>query len=531
MESGGEKMDNSRLGAIRAGLENALPTNWVLTTLGEVFKWRSGGTPLRTHLRYYGGDIPWLNIGDLNDGIVTEATTHITAEGLDNSAARWVEPGSVMLAMYGSIGKLGIAGKRLTTNQAIAFTQPDPIESKFLFYYLMHSREALVELGKGATQKNISQAIIKGFPFPLAPIPEQRRIVEAIDLQLNRLEGAVARLRAAKGKLKQYKQVVLKAAVEGPLVERTHEWITIDEASERIIDCLHSTPKFTEYGKYCIDTTCIEQGVIRFDKARFVTEDSYKDRIRRLKPEAGDILFAREGTVGTTVVVPENVDLCLGQRMMMFRLKKFVLPEFFMFVMQSPIMVDKYRPLVMGTTAPHLNIRDIRKLTFPLYSITVQRKIIARLDGTFEALRKQDAALDSEILQIARLRQAVLSRAFEGSLILPESNDESATVLLERIKHRNEATVERTSKSIQNRTVMKKQRTSEKRQLLECFGDADSFSPEQLMSKANYTQQEVAQFYEALHKVARQLTIEKPTGVDAFSWPQRSRVKIRLKGH
>jgi type I restriction enzyme S subunit len=101
---------------------NGLPAGWVLTTLGEAFTWSSGGTPHSTESQYYGGEIPWLVIGDLNDGIVTASQSTITEEGLNNSATKWVEPNSVLIAMYGSIGKLGIAGIRLTTNQAIAVT-------------------------------------------------------------------------------------------------------------------------------------------------------------------------------------------------------------------------------------------------------------------------------------------------------------------------------------------------------------------------------------------------------------------------
>jgi len=88
--------------------------------------------------------------------------------------------------MYGSLGKLGIAGVELTTNQAIAFTDPRPVEAKYLFYYLLHRRPELARLGKGGTQQNISQTVIKAFPFILAPLPEQRRIVEGIEEQKRR---------------------------------------------------------------------------------------------------------------------------------------------------------------------------------------------------------------------------------------------------------------------------------------------------------------------------------------------------------
>ena len=111
-----------------------LPPGWRLTTLDDVAEWGSGGTPKRTEPTFYGGQIPWAIIGDLTEGPVTDTSTCITEAGLENSSAKWVEPGSVLLAMYGSIGKLGLAAIPLTTNQAIAFAQPkDGLSAKYLF--------------------------------------------------------------------------------------------------------------------------------------------------------------------------------------------------------------------------------------------------------------------------------------------------------------------------------------------------------------------------------------------------------------
>ena len=82
--------------------------------------------------------------------------------------------------MYGSIGKLGIAGMPMTTNQAIASAVPR-IDSRYLFYFLLAQRSQLTEAGKGATQRNISQTILKAWPIPVAPPKEQVRIVAAIE--------------------------------------------------------------------------------------------------------------------------------------------------------------------------------------------------------------------------------------------------------------------------------------------------------------------------------------------------------------
>ena len=162
--------------------EEELPKNWAKTTLGECFEWGSGGTPTSSVKKYYDGNIPWLVIGDLNDNYINTSDKTITQFGLENSSAKLIPKGTLLLAMYGSIGKLGIAGMPLATNQAIAFAlENKEINTKYLFYYLLSVRSSLNLLGKGATQKNISQSIIKDFHFPLPPLAEQHRIVEKIE--------------------------------------------------------------------------------------------------------------------------------------------------------------------------------------------------------------------------------------------------------------------------------------------------------------------------------------------------------------
>ena len=153
------------------------------TTLGSVGGWSSGGTPSRSHPEYFGGTIPWVVIGDLNDGVVCSTAESITDLGLSSSSAKLVEAGAVLIAMYGAIGKLGIAGVTCATNQAIAHCVPDPdvIESRYLFLLLRSLRSDLVARGQGGAQQNINQMILKSWPVRLPPVAEQQRIVVKVD--------------------------------------------------------------------------------------------------------------------------------------------------------------------------------------------------------------------------------------------------------------------------------------------------------------------------------------------------------------
>ena len=69
--------------------EKNLPNGWAIKPMTEVVTWGSGGTPKATESQYYdNGDIPWLIIGDLNDGVVTESQSKITELGLKNKIGR-----------------------------------------------------------------------------------------------------------------------------------------------------------------------------------------------------------------------------------------------------------------------------------------------------------------------------------------------------------------------------------------------------------------------------------------------------------
>ncbi|PKO68627.1 MAG: type I restriction endonuclease, partial [Betaproteobacteria bacterium HGW-Betaproteobacteria-17] len=136
---------------------SGLPAGWQLARLDELCEWGSGGTPRRAERSYFGGEYPWITISDLNDGVVISTAECLSESGIANSAAKLVPEGTVLVALYGSIGKLGISKQPSATNQAIACALPDDrsFESRYLFHFLRSRRRELGLLGTGVTQKNI----------------------------------------------------------------------------------------------------------------------------------------------------------------------------------------------------------------------------------------------------------------------------------------------------------------------------------------------------------------------------------------
>ena len=176
----------------------------------EVVTWGSGGTPKATESQYYdNGDIPWLIIGDLNDGVVTESQSKITELGLKNSSAKIIPAGTLLVAMYGSIGKLGITGIECCTNQAIAFAKElRGVSTKYMFYYMAMMKSKLISMGKGGTQNNISQTILKSLNVIVPPPEVQDNLVFRIEELFSELDKAVETLQTTKQQLAVYRQAV-----------------------------------------------------------------------------------------------------------------------------------------------------------------------------------------------------------------------------------------------------------------------------------------------------------------------------------
>ena len=217
-----------------------VPESWKWVKVGNVGSWSSGATPSRTNPAYYGGSIPWLKTGDLNDGFIQEVPEYITDLALEKTSLRLNPIGSVLMAMYGAtIGKLGILEIPVTTNQACCACIPYVgMNNKYLFYYLMSMRQSYIGMAEGGAQPNISKEKIVNSLIPLPPAEEQRRIVAKIE----ELLPYVDRYAAAYEKLEQFnakfpedmKKSILQYAIQGKLVEQRAEEGTGEELYQQI---------------------------------------------------------------------------------------------------------------------------------------------------------------------------------------------------------------------------------------------------------------------------------------------------------
>jgi type I restriction enzyme S subunit len=150
---------------------------WVSHTLEEVADIVGGGTPSTTNPEFWGDDISWITPKDMakiNERYVTEGERAISTEGFNNSSARLLPKGTVLLTSRAPIGYLGIAKNEIATNQGFKSLIPKPneVDSLFLFYLLKNNIEYIKSLGSGTTFAEISGGVLKQVVFDFPPLGE-----------------------------------------------------------------------------------------------------------------------------------------------------------------------------------------------------------------------------------------------------------------------------------------------------------------------------------------------------------------------
>lgn len=147
-----------------------------LIRLGDaVISMSSGGTPLTSNSDYFDGDIVWVSIDDISrcEKYISDSARKLTAEGIDKSSAKIFPAGTILYAMYASIGKCAIAGVECSTSQAILGVAPDPtiLDTQYLYYYLCSIQGNIILQGQKGTQSNLNKNMVSKFQIPI-PINE-----------------------------------------------------------------------------------------------------------------------------------------------------------------------------------------------------------------------------------------------------------------------------------------------------------------------------------------------------------------------
>lgn len=395
---------------------------WNMATIGAVCSTYSGGTPSTTNSEYYNGDIPWIASAELNQGRISSTRGHISKLGLERSAAKAVESGTPLIALYGATaGVPAITEISGAINQAVLAMVPRGVDAEFLYQWLSANREEIIDRYTQGGQPNLSGAIIRKIEIPLPAIPEQERLSGALR-DADDLIGTLERLIAKKEAIKQgLMQQLLTGSTRMPGF--SGEWTVIrlgdhvsyvkSVALSRAQLDTKSPLKYLHYGDiHTRSSMTLDSATEEMPRA------SAKLSARAGLLQRGDLVFADASEdpagVGKSVEIvstPAN-GVVPGLHTIAARFDKSVLADGFKAYLQFiPAFRDQLLRLAAGTKVLATTRSYISSVTLSLPKIDEQvaiARVLADSETEIEALR---ARLDkARAIKIGMMQQLLTGR-------------------------------------------------------------------------------------------------------------------------
>ena len=433
-----------------------LPEGWTLEPLGGVSGIRAGvGFPERLQGRRE-GPIPVFKVGDISKAwlsgnrFLDAAQHYLTDQDVATLRAATFAGGSTVFAKIGAALHLNrravLANPSLVDNNVFAVTPGEAVDDLFLYYFMCTQR--LGELSRGGVVPSLRQSDVAGVHLPLAPLPEQRRVVAKIEELFSHLDAGVAALERAEAKLKRYRASVLKSAVEGKLTDEWRDsfqesnWRSVGEAIISIEQgwsprCESDpAPDHSTWG--VIKTTAVQH--LSFEERENKTLPVSLRPRPELELKVGDILVTRAGPrsrVGVACLVRHTRPrLILCDKVYRLRVRpETILPEFLEIVLNAPPVLEAVERLKSGISDSGVNLTQQRfcEVRLPIPHTDAQRSVVSSVGSLLVAAGRSTSDVCLSRDRAAALRRSILKRAFEGRLVPQDPTDEPASVLLERI--------------------------------------------------------------------------------------------------
>jgi len=355
---------------------------------------------------------------------------------------------------------------------------PD-IDPRFFYHYL----SALKIESQGYSRH---YKFLREIDFPLPPLNEQKRIVEKLEKLLGKVETAQERLDKIPIVLKRFRQSVLAAACSGKL---TVDWrlensaiesgksVLTKIAQERLSSmkkkgkfpnaeseepfqipenwqfCLldeiaaikHHAIKAGPFGSSLTKSVYVPSGYKIYGQEQVIKKDPYFGdyyiddakfkELQSCEVQAGDILVSLVGTIGKTLIVPDDFEKgIINPRLVKFSLHSFIYNRYIEIYLNSTLAQNLLSNESHGGTMEILNLGILRKLPIPLPPHEEQKEIVRRVEDLFKFADQIEARYKKARSYTDKLTQSILAKAFRGELVPQDESDEPASVLLERIK-------------------------------------------------------------------------------------------------
>ncbi|MBK2000723.1 restriction endonuclease subunit S [Campylobacter sp. 2018MI35] len=404
-----------------------LPQGWEVKKLGDIAEISSGGTPSRSKKEYWeNGAIPWVKIKDIKEKFISNTEEFITEDGLKNSSAKLFKKGTLLYSIFATLGEVAILDIDATTNQAIAgINIKDNINSLYLMYFLKSIKDEICSKGRGVAQNNLNLSILKQIEIPIPPLKEQERIVGILDESFANIDESIKNLEQDLLNLDELMQSALQKAFN-PLKDKSKEnyqlpqgweWKSLGEICY-ITDGTHKTPQYKENGIPFLSVKNISKGFFDLSDVKYISLEEHNKLIKRAKPEFGDILICRIGTLGKAIKVCLEFEFSIFVSLGLLKPKISIISDYLVYFLNShfiEIWINNNK-VGGGTHAAKLNLSVLEKCPIAIPPLKEQEQIASYLDELSLNIKVLKENYKTQIKDYEELKKSLLKKAFEGRL-------------------------------------------------------------------------------------------------------------------
>lgn len=393
-----------------------VPNNWKWAKLSDVSEFNVGKTPPTKNSIYWGDEIDWVSIADMNHRKLVQSTHRKLSNRALNSIFnnKLVPPGTLLMSFKLTIGRLAITSKECVHNEAIISIYP---KQYLLRDYLMNALDAL-DLEKNVKSaikgKTLNSKSLANIFIPIPPLEEQKKIVKKIE-ELFELIDKKEKNDKEKDKLKTLlKEKILDSAIHGNLVENdlTLPTIDVEEIKKDVPFDIPNNWKWSMFKDvfnivngftplrtnddfwnsndipwFTVDDIK-SQGHIINKTDQFITKKALGKNVNRLIPKNTVLLCCTSATIGNYALT--NIELTTNQQwnalILNERMNKQIVVKYIYYYVQTL----RKKMLIDGnsTTFPFISIKKLGDYLIPIPPLEQQKKIVEKIEKCFELIEQ-----------------------------------------------------------------------------------------------------------------------------------------------
>jgi type I restriction enzyme S subunit len=399
-----------------------------LTKLKRVAHLHAGGTPPVDDPSMWSNDgLPWASIADMTrEGELRSTKRCLSTKGLLTSRLPVGQPGTVLFAMYASVGALSVLGVKSSWNQAILGIEPfdRAADSRFIRYWLEHLRPGLIALARSNTQDNLNAEQVGNLPFPTITTVSQKEIADYLDEETTRINELIEAKRRLLQLLAERDHSMLSHLVfpRGRRLARLRYFATLQTgltvASHR------SSGLNAEVHPY-LRVANVQSGRLDLTDVAEITVP--KSLAARSMLRKNDVLMTEGGDIdklGRGTVWDGAIPNCLHQNhIFAVRPRPSQLDPWYLSLLTQSSHGRSYfeRTGVQSTNLASTNSSKILDFPIPVIPLEDQRAIVAQWKLQSEPTIQAREALSQQIHLLKERRQALVTAAVTGQLDIPEA--------------------------------------------------------------------------------------------------------------